>query len=214
MFFANMNKWTAIHDDLVSKMRDRAPIVDLPLDLDYNAFHTYSDGIESLLSHAVNFDDVKTFEGLLDRDADPTVAFPDPDSRGLTVLHLLSKRNLVSWMNLCIRKMAQEDVVKFVNKGSQKGGGWTPLMSAAENNRIDSAMWLLDHGADFNQYMYSGWTASHAAAKKGNYEILKLFLDRGADKNMTADHREYGRNLKVEDVTADINIMKLLNKYN
>jgi ankyrin repeat protein len=83
-------------------------------------------------------------------------------------------------------------------------------MSAAENNQMHFARWLIDNKANVNHPMTSGWTALHAAAKKKNYDMVKLLLEKGANKKITAVHRDLGRNLKAEDVTADARILRLL----
>jgi len=88
--------------------------------------------------------------------------------------------------------------------------GWTALMSAAENGHLDFARWLLDKGASVNQAMESGWTAMHSAAKNDNKEMVRLLLKRGGDQTLKATHRDFGRNLLVEDVTVDEDVLALL----
>lgn len=41
-------------------------------------------------------------------------------------------------------------------------------------------------------------------------QILELLLEHGADMDMRASHRDFGRDLAVEDVTADESIVGLL----
>ena len=86
-------------------------------------------------------------------------------------------------------------------------------MSACENNQLRAVEWLLKNGANPNTSMSTGWTALHAAAKKSNYEVLKLLLNYKGDKHKEAAHRDFGRNLKVEDVTTDDKILELLKAY-
>ena len=62
-------------------------------------------------------------------------------------------------------------------------------------------------------HSYCSWTAAHAAAKRGNVSVLEILLEAGADKNLKATHRDFGRNLRVEDVSTDTNVLKLLEKY-
>ena len=101
---------------------------------------------------------------------------------------------------------------RFINHTTKVG--WTPLMGAAENNRVKSIEWLFKQGAIVNMAMSTTqWTAMHAAAKNGHYECLKVLMDHGGNKHLEAMHREFGRNLKVEDVTADDKILQLLSKY-
>ena len=48
---------------------------------------------------------------------------------------------------------------------------------------------------------------------QGNLEILKMLLDAGADKHILAAHREFGKNLQLEDVTVNKEVLDLLSKY-
>ena len=161
----------------------------------------------TLLLHAVIENWEPGFRVLLEHGADPCLQ----NNRGTTVLPLIAKRNLTSWADLCIQKMDKSERHRFVNLGSSNG--WTPLMSAAENNAAMMVTWLIKNGAVVNIAMDTGWTAMHAAAKKNSYDILKILLDNNGDKNLEAVHRDFGRNLKVEDVTADERILELLKKY-
>ena len=53
----------------------------------------------------------------------------------------------------------------------------------------------------------------HAAAKHGYVEVLKVLLENRGDKTIKASHRDFGRNLLVEDVTTDEKCLQLLEKY-
>lgn len=161
----------------------------------------------TLLFHAVIESWEPGFMVLLDSGADPTLA----NNRSTTVLQLIAKRNLTSWADHCVKKMDKSQRQRFVNLGSSNG--WTPLMSAAENNAALMVTWLIKNGAVVNIAMDTGWTAMHAAAKKNSYDILKILLENGGDKNLEAVHRDFGRNLKVEDVTVDERLLELLKKY-
>jgi len=86
-------------------------------------------------------------------------------------------------------------------------------MSAAENGHYKFARWLLDRGAAVNQAMETGWTAMHSAAKNDHGRVLVLLLRRGGDKNLKATHRDFGRNLFVEDVTANEDTLAILQKH-
>ena len=59
----------------------------------------------------------------------------------------------------------------------------------------------------------AGWTAAHAAAKKGNADLLEMLLRAGADRHAKAAHRDFGKNLELDDVTNDKDILELLAKY-
>ena len=91
--------------------------------------------------------------------------------------------------------------------------GWSVLMIAADGCAVDMSAELVANGAEVNHTMESGWTAMHAAAKVGNVNTLSMLLSRGGNKNILAKHKEFGQNLKVEDVTADSEILGVLSKY-
>jgi ankyrin repeat protein len=84
-------------------------------------------------------------------------------------------------------------------------------MSAAENDRLEATKLLVANGANVDGRMSStGWTAMHAAAKKGHGRILEVLLAAGGNKSLTANHRDFGRGLKVADLTTDPSILKIL----
>jgi ankyrin repeat protein len=91
--------------------------------------------------------------------------------------------------------------------------GWTPLMLAAENGHYNFCRWLLQKGANVNATMVTGWTAAHAATKKGEYSTLELLLQNGASTSLQASHRDFGRNLKLRDLTNDDKLTDLINQY-
>ena len=86
-------------------------------------------------------------------------------------------------------------------------------MACANSGNVGMVEWLVAKGADPNLSMDTGWTALHAAAKNGHRGVLEVLLKHGGDKSLTAIHREFGKNLLVEDVTVDENILDLLNRY-
>jgi len=58
------------------------------------------------------------------------------------------------------------------------------LMFAAENDHVDAARWLIDHGADPDA-VHDWWdnrlTALHPAASHGSLEVVRLLVEHGAD---------------------------------
>jgi ankyrin repeat protein len=70
----------------------------------------------------------------------------------------------------------------------------TALIWAAVRNRLETATWLMDHGATVNQKAKfgglthgQGVTALHMAAQNGNLAMVKLLLERGADASIQDD---------------------------
>ncbi len=70
----------------------------------------------------------------------------------------------------------------------------TPLIWAAVRNRMETAEWLLDHGATINLKATfgglthgQGVTALHMAAQSGHLSIVRLLIQRGADPKIQDD---------------------------
>ncbi|HVN07044.1 MAG TPA: ankyrin repeat domain-containing protein [Bryobacteraceae bacterium] len=70
----------------------------------------------------------------------------------------------------------------------------TPLIWAAARNRMETAEWLIDHGAPINQKATfggathgQGVTALHMAAQCGHLSMVELLLQRGADPKIQDD---------------------------
>ena len=89
----------------------------------------------------------------------------------------------------------------FLNQGT--AFGWTPLMAATDEGQLEACRWLLKNRAQVNTSMSTWWTAMHSAAKKGFSDIVALLLESNGNKNIMGAHREFGKNLMVEDVTTE-----------
>ncbi len=70
----------------------------------------------------------------------------------------------------------------------------TPLIWAAWGNRMETAMWLIDHGAIVDQKATFGGpnhghgvTALHMASQNGHVSMVQLLIERGADPSITDD---------------------------
>ena len=161
----------------------------------------------NLLFHASRENCPQAVEFLLKKGADPTLV----NSKGTTVLHLMAKRGQVEMAKACLSKIDNKKKARFINDYEESG--WTTLMSAAENNQYEFAKWLLSEKATVNTQMKTGWTAMHAAAKKGNWSIIELLLENGGNKHLLASHRNFGTELKPEDVAKDYKTRFILRGY-
>lgn len=63
--------------------------------------------------------------------------------------------------------------------------GYSALMLAAYNGHVDSTRWLINAGAEVNQFDNSGNTILMGAAFKGHLKIVKMLVEAGADINAT-----------------------------
>lgn len=85
-----------------------------------------------------------------------------------------------------VREETSEQVREYleareVDLDGQDGIGITPLGWAALEGKLETAVVLLDAGADLGARNSDGSTPLHAAAFLGRTELVTLFLDRGAD---------------------------------
>ena len=130
---------------------------------------------------------------------------------------MLAKKGFIEWAEWCLKCIKSDrDKGKFIN--NMNHAGWTPLMSAAENDHPEMVKWLIDNGANVNAGMRSKWTALHSAALNGNFECLKLLLENGGDKSSNALNRRFGLdgNVAAAAEHAEQNkedIMSLLKKF-
>jgi len=160
---------------------------------DVNTFEKYRDCHYNLLFHASLEDCPEATKYLLEYGADPTLT----NLQGTNVLHMMAKRGQTEMAQMCYAKITEDKKTDFVNKATNSG--WTPLMSAAENDKPEFIKWLISKNADINAMMNTGWTALHAAVKKDNHKVAELLLKAGADKTITANHKDLGNNKTAED---------------
>ncbi|KAE8806273.1 protein S-acyltransferase 24-like [Hordeum vulgare] len=66
------------------------------------------------------------------------------------------------------------------------GLSYHALHSAALNNRVAAAQYILEHGADVNAIDHTGQTTHHSSVVRGHIQIAELLLKEGA-KVDTAD---------------------------
>ena len=79
------------------------------------------------------------------------------------------------------------------------GDGFTPLMSAINNNDLEEAELLLRAGADINHQDDDGYTSLMYAVMNENPEVVSLLLDAGADVNLKNDDNKQALMLVDDD---------------
>jgi len=79
--------------------------------------------------------------------------------------------------------------------------GYSSLILAADNNRIDIVKYLIEKGADVNYQDAYERTALHYAAMRKNINIIKILIEAGSNWNLKDDNDEdflfYIKNTKV-----------------
>lgn len=78
-----------------------------------------------------------------------------------------------------------------VDPNEQDSRGWSPLMWAAAENKIDAVKLLIAHGSNPNLINYLGRTALMYAARYGYIQIVRLLLEAGANPNSTNELGNY-----------------------
>lgn len=70
----------------------------------------------STLMEAVHAFNKSDFATMIDEGADPTKAY----ERGSNICHMLAKKNLTEWADICIKNMSTDEIKAFVNNGRGK----------------------------------------------------------------------------------------------
>ena len=115
---------------------------------------------------AVELDDAKTVQALLNRGFDPNT--PSPELQPALTLALQKKslkvaEALIAWRTIDVNQL---------NPHAE-----TPLMMAAMQGQVRLAEQLIARGADVNK---TGWTPLHYAATGGHVEMIRLLLEHHA----------------------------------
>ncbi|MBT3276343.1 MAG: ankyrin repeat domain-containing protein [Spirochaetales bacterium] len=82
---------------------------------------------------------------------------------------------------LTIQRLLKSGV--YVNERDPFFTMMTPLMAAAQSGNVDTALFLLENGADPNQVDQLGRTPIALAARAGRYRAVKVLTDVGCDVN-------------------------------
>ena len=115
---------------------------------------------------AVELDDAKTVQALLNRGFDPNT--PSPELQPALTLALQKKslkvaEALIAWRTIDVNQL---------NPHAE-----TPLMMAAMQGQVRLAEQLIARGADVNK---TGWTPLHYAASKDHVAMMRLLIDNDA----------------------------------
>lgn len=145
-------------------------------------------GCATTLTQAIENDDTKTVNTLLDHGSNPNM--PDKYKYGYTPLELAAIYGHADVEKILLEHGAD------VNRRSQNGN--TPLIAAANSGHADVAKVLLIHGANPNITNSIGDTPILLAAGGGYLEITKLLLAHGADVN----HADNSGNTPLSMATA------------
>jgi ankyrin repeat protein len=101
--------------------------------------------------------------------------------------------------------------------------GTTPLMMSAgagtdvQRERsdaeravaLDTAKFLVEHGADVNQVGQYGWTALHAATYQGIKDVIEYLVSKGADVNAMDSFGQTPLSISLSVLTQDIGARRL-----
>jgi len=202
--------WTPAHDAALDEFKrqgvDEVQLASVLGEIggDIGAFHTHRDAEFNLLFHASIEGSLPAVKALVELGVDPLRT----NKKQINVLHLMAKRNQVEMARRCLEAVRADPAraINFVNNSSNIG--WTVLIQAASEGKLDFVRWLIESGAKVNMTMGSGWTALHAASMNGHIEVLKLLIQHGADQKATASHRKFSHlpnssNLIARDVAKN-----------
>jgi hypothetical protein len=87
----------------------------------------------------------------------------------------------------------------------------TPLHVAAAYGHLDTAEFLINHGADINAKNEDGWTPLHVAVFNGHLALVKLLLEKGADPSVRDNEQKTA--LEVARENGLSNIANLIEKF-
>ncbi|XP_059147597.1 uncharacterized protein LOC131935253 [Physella acuta] len=107
---------------------------------------------------------------------------------------------------ICQSKKFKESIMNF-----QDSNGYTALMDASYNGRVDTVAFLLSMSADCNVSSKSEGTALHLAAGKGSHEITKMLLEHNCPVNKCDN---YGNTaLMIASQLGRVEVVREILKY-
>lgn len=155
-------------------------------------FNGHQPLVELLLSRGVSMDAGLAAElGMVDRVDSALRAVPDLVQAfgpgGTTLLHRACYWGQVAVSRLLLAKSADPNAAtrdSFLHirpLGCAVATPDVPNPSYQEENVLELARLLLDHGADVNGRRRDGLTALHSAAYRGHLRVMRYLLQQGAD---------------------------------
>jgi len=169
VFMANLSKATICDAAAPNPKRpDRVKLAQLAAKLpDPNASYPFGYSVITPVAFAVLADDVKLVDSLFAKGAhwrkdesDELVMYEAARHGSPDMVAALLRHGLTPNMHLT--------------------GGWSPLMVAAAENRLDNVMVLLEAGADATVVMPSGMSALRGAVVCKNQKMINALLLKGA----------------------------------
>jgi len=112
-----------------------------------------------------------------------------------TLLHLASRRNLISIVKYLLESGADPNIHDKNNIG--------PLHDALMENYFDVAKCLVMHGADVDAFGRLGNTILHDAVRLGYTSVITFVLDQGIDKNKRNDTGETAWDIAIAQGSHD-----------
>ena len=159
------NKWNSLHSAAVDG--DVTKIESL-LSLGFFIDSRSGLGGTPLMLTAVH-DKLQAVEYLLGKGADPSLK----NNNGWNLLHHASEGGNPVIIELMLSHVCSIDSI--TNKG------YTALMIAAVNDKLQAVEYLLGKGADPSLKANDGWNSLHQASEGGNPAVIKKMLSCGVD---------------------------------
>ena len=122
---------------------------------------------------------------LLERGADPDSRFHGDQ----TALYMASSRGYSEVVGSLIDRGADLNSQCLDNNNTQDVR-WTPLQASIYNGHLDTALLLLEHGANPEPRYNGEQTAIYMASSRGYTEIVQSLLDSGADLNVQCEDKD------------------------
>ncbi|XP_071685348.1 ankyrin repeat protein nuc-2-like [Lolium perenne] len=168
----------------------RSQLLDAAIDGDIGSFNRFARALHKGRGHL--------------RDTVEGVRTEDEDTRGLGALHLAAGSGKLDMCPYLVEVLG-------VDVDAVDHGGRTPLIQAIYNEKVNTAKYLLDQGANQDKTSDDGFTPLHCAAGLGFYKIVRQLLERGAYPDPV---NGCGTPLHIVAAECDDRSMKILLDHN